>query len=60
MDSRAAPLAAVKAKVSSMHFLFKPIASVKDCIELLKVASQIGYQDVVEIGMKYLAAAWLL
>jgi hypothetical protein len=43
-----------------MHFLFKPIASVKDCIELLKVASQIGYQDVVEIGMKYLAAAWLL
>lgn len=42
---------------SRMHFLCKPIASVKDCIELLKVASQIGFQALVDIGVKYLAAA---
>lgn len=39
-----------------MHYLFKPIGSVACCIELLKVASQIGFQDEIDIGVKYLAA----
>lgn len=42
---------------SRMQFLCKPITSVADCIELLKIASQIDFQGVVDIGVKYLAAA---
>ena len=38
----------------------EPIRSVKDCIELLKVASQIQCQDVLDMGMKFLAGvAWV-
>ena len=41
---------------SCMKFLFKPIPSVSYCIELLKVASQIAYQEAMEIGERYLSA----
>jgi hypothetical protein len=34
----------------------KPIPSVDHCLELLKVASQIIFQEVVDLGIKYLSA----
>jgi hypothetical protein len=38
----------------------KPIPSVTHCIELLKVAIQIQYEDLVNVGMKYLATVpWI-
>lgn len=38
-----------------MHdFPCKPIASVWDCIQLLRVASQIDFAQVLDIGVKYL------
>ncbi|KAG0570402.1 hypothetical protein KC19_6G159700 [Ceratodon purpureus] len=40
-----------------MYFPYKAIKSVGECIELLKVASQISYAQVLDIGVKYLAAA---
>lgn len=39
-----------------MHSPFKPISSVATCIQLLKVASQIQYDEVVENGLRYLSA----
>ena len=36
--------------------LFQPIPSVHHCLELLKVASQIVFQEVVDLGIKYLSA----
>jgi hypothetical protein len=35
---------------------FQPIPSVDHCLELLKVASQIVFQEVVDLGIKYLSA----
>jgi hypothetical protein len=35
---------------------FQPIRSVDHCLELLKVASQIVFQEVVDLGIKYLSA----
>ncbi|KAG0604953.1 hypothetical protein M758_9G021600 [Ceratodon purpureus] len=40
-----------------IYFPYKAIKSVGECIELLKVASQIAYAHVLDIGVKYLAAA---
>ena len=34
----------------------KPIPSVEHCLELIKVASQIVYQELVDLGMNYLAS----
>ncbi|KAG0625729.1 hypothetical protein M758_2G076500 [Ceratodon purpureus] len=42
---------------SRMHYLFKPIPSIAYCIELLKVASQILFQDLLSLGVKNLAAS---
>ncbi|KAG0570695.1 hypothetical protein KC19_6G181200 [Ceratodon purpureus] len=39
-----------------MYFPYKAIENVGECIELLKVASQIGFAQVLDIGVKYLAA----
>ncbi|KAG0570691.1 hypothetical protein KC19_6G181000 [Ceratodon purpureus] len=39
-----------------MYFPYKAIESVGECIELLKVASQIGFAQVLDSGVKYLAA----
>jgi hypothetical protein len=36
--------------------LLQPIPSVNHCLELLKVASQIVFQEVVDLGIKYLSA----
>jgi hypothetical protein len=36
--------------------LFQPMPSVDHCLELLKVASQIMFQEVVDMGIKYLSA----
>jgi hypothetical protein len=36
--------------------LFQPIPSVDHCLELLRVASQILFQEVVDLGIKYLSA----
>jgi hypothetical protein len=35
---------------------FQPIPSVEHCLELLKVASQIVFQEVVDLGIKYLSS----
>jgi hypothetical protein len=45
-------------RMSSQSLFRKPIPSVKHCIELLKVASQIQCQSVVDAGMKYLAVVY--
>lgn len=34
----------------------KPIPSVEHCLELIKVASQIVYEELVDLGMNYLAS----
>ncbi|KAG0614409.1 hypothetical protein M758_6G174300 [Ceratodon purpureus] len=39
-----------------MYFPYKAIENVGECIELLKVASQIGFAQVLDSGVKYLAA----
>jgi hypothetical protein len=36
--------------------LFQPIPCINHCLELLKVASQIIFQEVVDLGIKYLSA----
>lgn len=45
-------------RMSSQSLFRKPIPSVKHCIELLKVASQIQCQRVVDAGMKYLTVVY--
>ncbi|KAG0555292.1 hypothetical protein KC19_12G158700 [Ceratodon purpureus] len=43
-------------RMKPLDFL-KPIRSVEHCLELLKIAQQIMYQDLVDLGIKYLSAA---